>query len=86
MYAATSPSIAMYVVLTYCATEASPKTEAQIVQLKDYGHHSTLRLYRFLYFFLLTNSMDYNFSLSNGSDPRLYNHIRDIEYSCCDGC
>ena len=38
------PSIAMYVILTYCATEASQKNEAQIVQLKDYGHHSTLRL------------------------------------------
>ena len=39
--AATSPSTAVYV-LTYCATEASPK--AQIAQLKDYSHHSTLRL------------------------------------------
>ena len=35
----------MYVVITYCVTEASPKKEAQIAQLKDYGHHSTLRLY-----------------------------------------
>ena len=42
--AATSPSIAMYVVLTYCATEASPKKEAQIAKLKDYGHNSALCL------------------------------------------
>ena len=35
--AATSPSIAMYVVSTYYATETSSKKED-----KDYGHHSTL--------------------------------------------
>ena len=44
MDAVTSPSIAMCIVLTYCTTEASPKNEAQIVQLKDYDHHSTLLL------------------------------------------
>ena len=38
--AATSPSIAMYVVLTYCAAEASTKK----AQSKHYGHHSTLCL------------------------------------------
>ena len=31
---ATSPSIAMYVVSTYCATENSPEKEAQIAQIK----------------------------------------------------
>ena len=29
-------------------------------------------------FFLLTNSMNYKFSLSNGSDSHLYNHTGDI--------
>ena len=32
--AGTSPSIAMYVVSTYCATETSPEKEAQIAQIK----------------------------------------------------
>ena len=32
--AATSPSIAMYGISTDCATETSPKKEAQIVQIK----------------------------------------------------
>ena len=32
--AATSPSIAKYGASTYCATETSPKKEAQIAQIK----------------------------------------------------
>ena len=53
MDTATSPSIAMYVILTYCATEASPKKKAEIAQLKVYGHHRTLRLQgSFLYLLL----------------------------------
>ena len=31
--AAMSPTMAMYVVSTYCATETSPKKEAQIAQI-----------------------------------------------------
>ena len=33
--ATTSPIIAMYIVLTFCTTVASPKMEAQLAQLKD---------------------------------------------------
>ena len=46
------PSIAMYVVLTNCATEASQKKGSSNSTYKDYGHHSTLHLFEgFLYFF-----------------------------------
>ena len=70
---ATSRSVAMYVVLTYCATEASRKNGSSNSTIK--GLHS---VYRGSYIFLLTNSMNYKFSLSNGSDSRLYNHTGDI--------
>ena len=51
--AATSPSIAMYGVSTDCATETSPKKEAQISH-KDYHHHSTLGIGVHIYIFFFS--------------------------------
>ena len=76
MDAATSPSIAMYVVSTYCATETSPKGSSNSTA-KDYGHHSTLRIGVHMYF-VLYYFMHYAFSLGNGSDCRLISHTGDI--------
>ena len=64
--AATSPSIAMYVVSTICVTETSPKKEAQIAQIKIGSY-----IFSSLIFY-------YAFSLSNGGNTCLYNHTVDI--------
>ena len=73
MDAATSPSIAMYVVLTYCATEVSPKEEDQIVKLKD-------SVYRGSFIFLFINSMNYNFSTVMEATLVVFTSIPEIQF------
>ena len=48
MDAATSPSTAMYVVSTYCATETSLQKRSSNSTDKDYDHHSTICRFVFI--------------------------------------
>ena len=74
--AATSPRIAMYVVLTYCATEASRgSSNSTIKGLRPSQYTPFIGV---LFILLFTNSMNYKFSLSNGSESCVYNHTGDI--------
>ena len=52
----------MYIILIYCATEASPKRSSNSIY-KDYGHYSMVD--RGSYIFLLTNSMNYAWNSSS---------------------
>ena len=58
--AATSPRIAMYVVLTHCATKASPKkgsSNSTIIGLRPSQYTPFIEV---LFIFLLTNSINYS--------------------------
>ena len=74
--AATSPSIAMYVVSTYCPTENSTEKDAQIAQIKIMA--ITVPSVKGLICIFLKCSMNYAFSLCNGSDGHLFSHSGDI--------
>ena len=74
--AATSPSTAMYDVSTDCATENSPKKEAQIAQIKNTAI-TVPSVQGFIYIFSLVFN-ELSISLSNGSDTCLYNNTGDI--------